>query len=339
MIFILLVLAFVIMLLILISSLVAGAVRKIRGREQKPNFKRGLKVKAILTLSFLVAGCASGVRDYRDSKGKWQRGGIFGESWADAKTADKAAAKFLKYLNALDVPEYYSLDISTAVTTNFQKIKNAEEEEKWDKIHWQGDDISAWKTNEGKAYRVDRHFERREQPPYKNTWGFWYEKDGCFHGEESIIDYHDRENEKNAFFKESEFVQEIAWEDLLCDGEDKKAREVLAYFLQNYDRMKTSGLFETEFKDVPMGGGYRLAIKGSKKFWDYGDENAPDGFKRIYIQEVGIWTDRFTSSFDDCFWLKYVDFDKEWNITVSWSDNLSCKSEIQKWEHEHGLGK
>lgn len=92
MIFILLVLAFVIMLLILIGSLVAGAVRKIRGREQKPNFKRGLKVKAILTLSFLVAGCASGVRDYRDSKGKWQRGGIFGESWADAKTADKAAA-------------------------------------------------------------------------------------------------------------------------------------------------------------------------------------------------------------------------------------------------------
>ena len=337
----------VICLSVLVCSLLAGAVRKIRGKEQKKNFRRTVLGSIVLSIVFFFVGCTSVIHSVlSDGDESGWRTGIFGERHADEKTADKMADNFLNYLKTAQISDDYYISISS--TLGYNDDDKYEDGKKPRHVWWQGDKIYAWKNFAHKIYKVDELWEHTDKAPYKHTEGFWYEKDGKFYGTEHIKDYPDRNNEDNdnkAIFRDKDFVKEISWENLPCDEENKKARKILSYFIENYARMKSEGLFEAGFKNIPMlvsrtGNSYRLEVRASDKYWDDGDKNGPEEFSRIKIQDVVTFTNSSASSFLDGIMLSYVDSEREWYIKTSWNNPdavIGSERKILKWESDRKI--
>lgn len=231
---------------------------------------------------------------------------------------DKAAEIFTEYLKTAPLENYY-----------YNIFIERSEGKK--------DHISAWKNETHKAYLVEDLYEEPDSPTYKNTQGFWYEKDGCFYGRESFNEDEKLVNGATAekILSEKMFEQKISWEELHCDEEAQRAKEILLYFAENYQSLNEKHLFNSKLLSILYDIFDTLRFTSTSKFEKNGDEDLSATFGNIVIQKVEGHVDIKSGKVKKNLELTYLDKDQNKFVDVFWEDDgydAYCETWISRWE-------
>ena len=163
---------------------------------------------------------------------------------------------------------------------------------------FQNDRVYAWKNENHKIYYVEDLYENIGTHNFKHTQGFWSEKDGCFHG------------------KSGQF-EKIAWEELPCEAEVQRAREIVLYFAQNWESMKKKKLFKSQFSSNPNGS-HSVKFSSTSKFDENGDKELSAAFGNIVIEEIEGYSDSEAVEFEKKVMLKCKDKEQGRFFEIWW---------------------
>lgn len=228
---------------------------------------------------------------------------------------DKAAEIFTEYLKTATL-ENYHYEVSAKLSDH-----------KYDCIY-------AWKNEKNKGYLVKALYEEPDSPTYKNTQGFWYEKDGCFYGRESFYEDEKLVNGATAenILSEKMIEQKIAWEELPCDKEAQRAKEILLCFAENYQSLKEKNCFYLDISSNIQHLGLDII-----RFWSKSaaGEELSAAFGNIEILSIEGYENKKSGKVEKNIELKYWDKEQNKVFDFWWEDDEYVgygEHRISRWE-------
>ena len=226
---------------------------------------------------------------------------ILGSPEDRPKFREKAAENFTEYLKTAPLENYY-----------YKIYAN--------RSHWQDDRIYAWKNENHKIYYVEDMYENSGSEPYRQTQGFWYEKDGCFYGKERLKAEKELKsgNIEVKTLSETAIAQKTAWEELPCESEIQRAREILLYVAQNWQSIKRKKLFDIRCNFLNGDGSCSVVLLPTSGFEENGDREFSAAVGNIVIDEIKGYPNSDVSEFSKKVTLKYTDKEQGRTVEIWW---------------------